>query len=83
MLNLLTGFVAVIGAVVAYYQMRHIPWLKDFLIPFTAGGFIYLALVDMIPELHKKTCGRKVFAQTAALIAGLGFMGMLKGVLGH
>ncbi len=83
LLNLLSALVAVIGALVAYFQMNQIPSLKDFLIPFTAGGFIYLALVDMIPELHRKRCGRKVFAQTATLIAGLGLMGLLKEVFGH
>lgn len=58
--------------------MHHVVWLKDFLIPFTAGGFIYLALVDMVPELPRKTCGRKALAQTAALLAGLWLMWGLK-----
>lgn len=81
--NLLSAFVAVLGALVAYYQMHHVSWLKDFLIPFTAGGFLYLALVDMVPELHRKTCGRKALAQTAALLAGLGLMGGLKVIFEH
>lgn len=83
LLNLLSALVAVLGALVAYYQMHHVAWLKDFLIPFTAGGFLYLALVDMVPELHRKTCGRKAFAQTAALLAGLGLMGGLKEIFEH
>lgn len=78
--NLLSGLVAVMGALVAYYKMHNVVWLKDFLIPFTAGSFVYLALVDMVPELHRKTCGRKVFAQTVAMLAGLGLMGLLKQV---
>lgn len=83
LLNLLSGLIAVIGALVAYYQMHHVVWLKDFLIPFTAGGFVYLALVDMVPELHRKTCGRKIFAKTAAMLAGLGLMWGLKQAFEH
>jgi len=83
MLNLLSGLVAVMGALVGYYQMHHVVWLKDFLIPFTAGGFIYLALVDMVPELHRETCGPKSLAQTATLLAGLGLMGWLKEIFEH
>ncbi|GAM08294.1 hypothetical protein OR1_00565 [Geobacter sp. OR-1] len=83
LLNLLSGLVAVFGALLAYYQMNHVTWLKDFLVPFTAGGFIYLALVDMVPELHRKSCRGKTFAQTAALLAGLGVMGGLKMLFDH
>lgn len=81
--NLLSALVAVMGALVAYYQMHRVPWLRDFLIPFTAGGFLYLALVDMVPELHRRTGGRKALAQTAALLAGLGLMGWLKEIFAH
>jgi len=27
--------------------------ITNFLVPFAAGGFIYIATADMIPELHK------------------------------
>lgn len=83
LLNLLSALFAIMGALIAYYQMHHIPWLKDFLIPFTAGGFLYLAMVDMIPELDRKTCGLKALFQTAALLAGLGLMGWLKELFEH
>ncbi len=38
-----------------------------FLVPFAAGGFIYIAMADMIPELHKKKT--QTFAQSFNQVA--------------
>jgi zinc and cadmium transporter len=79
--NLLSGLAAVAGGVAAYYAFAQFSWLKAFLIPFTAGGFIYIALVDMVPELHEKAKGKKTVAQTVSVIAGLCIMWWLKDLL--
>jgi zinc and cadmium transporter len=52
--------------------------MKTFLVPFAAGGFIYMALADLMPELHKKTRYGRLSAQIATLLAGIGLMGWLK-----
>ena len=36
--------------------------LTNFLLPFAAGGFIYIAASDLIPELHKETNTKKLVA---------------------
>lgn len=76
--NLLTALTAITGALIAYFSFERIYWMKDILIPFTAGGFIYIALVDLIPELHKKKKGGKLFVQTAMIGLGLLLMWGLK-----
>ena len=78
--NFLSALLAILGAVTAFFFLRESSLMKTFLIPFTAGGFIYLALVDLMPELHKISCYGKRSAQIAALLAGLGLMGLLKTV---
>lgn len=72
--NLLSALTAVVGAVIAFFAFEHVLWLKVYLIPFTAGGFIYIALVDMIPELHKKWRGGKIAAQLISIFAGIFLM---------
>lgn len=76
--NLLTALTAITGAVTAYFSFERIEGLKYILIPFTAGGFIYIALVDLIPELHKRKRGGKFFAQVAMICQGLLLMWWLK-----
>ena len=54
LLNFATAIVAVLGTVIALIIGTHVEGMTTFLIPFTAGGFIYIASADLIPELHKK-----------------------------
>lgn len=76
--NLISALTAIAGALIAYFSFNQIVWLKTFLIPFTAGGFIYIALVDMIPELHKKAKGGKIAIQLITILIGLFLMWWLK-----
>ena len=76
--NLLSALAAMAGAVIAYFSFSQIVWLKEFLIPFTAGGFLYIALVDLIPELHKEAGKDNMALQFIAIIGGLLLMWLLK-----
>ncbi len=76
--NFLSALIAVVGALIAYISFKHILWLKDFLIPFTAGGFIYIALVDLIPELHKERRPQRLVGHTMTSLLGLALMWWLR-----
>jgi len=76
--NLLSALTAMAGAVIAYFSFNQIVWLKGFLIPFTAGGFLYIALVDLIPELHKEAEKDNMALQFITIISGLLLMWLLK-----
>ncbi|GAB4545075.1 MAG: hypothetical protein Fur0020_14240 [Thermodesulfovibrionia bacterium] len=76
--NFFSALVSVAGAIISYISFRHILWLKDILIPFTAGGFIYVALVDLIPELHKERIPRRLITHTLISLLGLGVMWWLR-----
>jgi len=41
------------------------------ILPFAAGGFIYLAAADLIPELHAEKTIRRSIYQFIALISGM------------
>jgi zinc and cadmium transporter len=72
--NLLAALGAVAGALLMLIlgtQMGHLPAI---LVPFTAGGFIYIAGTDLIPELNKETKLGASAAQMVALIMGIGVM---------
>lgn len=50
--NFLTGLTAVLGALITLVLGRDFISLPEYLIPFTAGGFIYIAASDLIPQIH-------------------------------
>lgn len=70
--NFLSALSSVAGAVVALAIAGVSEILVIWLIPIAAGGFIYIALSDLIPELHKTDGAKKSFLQLVAVIAGVG-----------
>jgi zinc and cadmium transporter len=42
-------------------------------IPFAAGGFIYIAGTDLMPELHRRFTQKDPLMQTATIVLGLLF----------
>ncbi|MFA6194476.1 MAG: ZIP family metal transporter [Patescibacteria group bacterium] len=77
-LNFVTALTAVFGAVVAVVLGARINNFSDLIIPFTAGGFIYIATADLIPELKKETAIHKSLYQLISIIAGVLIMLALK-----
>ncbi|MEM3402906.1 MAG: ZIP family metal transporter [Candidatus Hadarchaeales archaeon] len=53
-LNFVTALTAVVGGAGGYYILPLFENAKIFLLPFAAGGFLYIAASDLIPELHKE-----------------------------
>jgi zinc and cadmium transporter len=77
-LNLLTGSMAVVGAVLALLSGDALS--EELLLPIAAGAFIYIASTDLLPELHKEPEPRKSLLQICALVAGVGVMVALLGL---
>ncbi len=69
--NFLSAAMAVIGAGIGYIFLSQIHSLIPFALSIAAGGFIYIASADLIPELHKEGEKKKMVAQTIALLLGV------------
>jgi len=69
--NFLSAILSLIGAVLVLIIGNSVEKFSIFLVPFTAGGFIYIAGSDLIPELHKETKPIISFMQLIALILGI------------
>ena len=72
--NFFTALTAVIGALLTLYLGNSIENLTLYLIPFTAGTFLYIAGSDLVPELHKQTALKKSLAQFLFVVLGIGLM---------
>jgi zinc and cadmium transporter len=75
--NFLTALAAIVGAVVTLLAAAAIGSVERMLVPFTAGGFVYIASSDLIPELHKEPEAGKSILQLVALLAGVAVMAAL------
>jgi zinc and cadmium transporter len=70
LLNFGTALIAILGAVVALW-LGNIEGIEVILTGIAAGGFIYIAGSDLIPELHKETAISKSLLQLLAFVLGI------------
>lgn len=71
--NFLSQVTCVIGGIVGFFLSQ----TQEFtlvLLPFAAGGFIYIAASDLIPELHKEAELKKSMISFVFFIIGILFM---------
>jgi len=54
LLNFLSALSAILGGIIGYVLATQTESVILFLVPFTAGGFIYIAATDLIPEIKKE-----------------------------
>jgi zinc and cadmium transporter len=69
--NFLTALTAVVGALAAYFFSSAIKNSSIFLTSLAAGGFIYIASTDLIPEIHKEKDFKKSIVQFVLLASGI------------
>ncbi len=74
-LNFLSALTALLGAIVFFVIGDMAESLAAYFLPIAAGGFIYIAVADLIPELHKTKKIRHSVAQLGAV--GLGVFAMI------
>jgi len=53
-LNLLTSVTSVLGGVAAYFAMAQVQEVLPYVIAIAASSFLYIAVADLIPGLHRK-----------------------------
>jgi zinc and cadmium transporter len=82
--NFITALTAFVGAAASVAAAPAVGWLTEFLIPFSAGTFVYIACADLIPELQRtrSTTLTDSVLQLAALALGVAMMLLLKVYLG-
>ncbi len=79
--NFISAVTAMVGAVVGIALSGIVEGFTSFLVPFAAGGFIYIAASDLIPELHKESKLKKSLLSFFMFIVGISFMIALKFLL--
>ncbi len=76
-MNFLSAALALVGVVLSLSLGPSLGDYTVFMLPFTAGGFIYIAGSDLIPELHAERELPGSVAQFVMLVAAIGLMFLL------
>jgi len=71
LLNLLASITSVAGGLVAYFWLLEAKALLPYVLAVAASSFLYVAVADLIPGLHRKVDVRTSVQQVALIAAGV------------
>jgi len=78
MLNYMVATVVIIGGVVGYFFSFYVSSIVPYLLPIAAGGFIYIAASDLMPEIRKESNLKKSILSFGIFLLGIIIMFAVK-----
>lgn len=72
--NFLTALVAMAGALFSYFVAHQVENLTTYMLPVAAGGFLYIAASDLLPEIRKEENLTKAIVSFGVFLFGIWLM---------
>lgn len=79
--NVATSITSVAGGVIAFYFFRESQQILPYVLAFAAASFIYVAVADLIPGLHKRVDIGTTIQQFVLILAGVSIIYMMQEIL--
>lgn len=79
--NVLASLATVVGGVLGYFWLADLDGSLPYLLALAASSFIYIAVADLIPSLHKKTDFKTSVQQIVLIAAGVLLICTLHGIV--
>ncbi len=70
-LNLLASVTSVVGGLIAYFWLVGAEQILPYVLAVAASSFLYVAVADLIPGLHRKVDARTSVQQIVLIVAGV------------
>jgi zinc and cadmium transporter len=80
--NVLSGLAAVAGGVIGYLWLEAAKEALPFVLVLAASAFVYIALADLVPDMHRQRQRGESLLQVLLMLAGIGAIAALTS-LGH
>jgi zinc and cadmium transporter len=72
LLNLISGAAGIVGAALAYSMVTVVPAIRAFVLAFSSASLLYIAMSDLIPDLHRGHVDRNSIRQVVLIALGIG-----------
>jgi zinc and cadmium transporter len=72
LLNLMSAGASALGAVVAFFALDLVPLVRPYFLALAAASFLYVAMADLIPGLHRGRTDASSLRQILLIAAGVG-----------
>jgi zinc and cadmium transporter len=70
-LNALSSLTSVVGGLVGYFAFKAAQPALPYVLAFAAAGFLYIAVADLIPNLHRRFAIKDALSQVALIAIGV------------
>jgi zinc and cadmium transporter len=71
LLNVASGAAGIAGALVGYSAVSIVPAVRPFILAFSSASMLYIAMSDLIPDLHRGSIDRNSLRQVLLIAAGI------------
>jgi zinc and cadmium transporter len=79
--NIISSLTTIIGGVVAYFSLAFANAIVPYVLALAASNFIYIAVADLIPGLHKRPEISATVQQIALILLGVGAIALVEHAL--
>jgi zinc and cadmium transporter len=76
--NALSALAAVVGALVGLLLLDQKLDISAYLLPFAAGGFLYIAASDLLPEIRKEANSPRLFLNFGVFLVGIALVALFQ-----
>ena len=71
-LNVASAAAGIAGALVGFSTVSVVPGIRPYVLAFSSASMLYIAMSDLIPDLHRGTVDRNSLRQVLLIAAGIG-----------
>jgi zinc and cadmium transporter len=82
LLNVVSGISGIVGALLAYGAVQVVPGIRPYVLAFSSASLIYIAMSDLIPDLHRGQVDSNAVRQVVLIVAGIGTIVLFERLLG-
>jgi len=82
LLNLISGASGIVGAALAYSMVSVVPAIRAFVLAFSSASLLYIAMSDLIPDLHRGQMDRNAIRQVVLIALGIGTIVVFERLVG-
>src|SRR5206468_4197437 len=71
LLNVVSGAAGIVGALLAFAAVQVVPSIRPYVLAVSSGSLLYIAMSDLIPDLHRGAVDASALRQVVLIGAGI------------
>ena len=82
LLNVVAGASGIVGALLAFLAVGIVPDVRPYVLAISSGSLLYIAMSDLIPDLHRREVDASAARQVLLIAAGIGTIVLFELLIG-